>query len=94
MIEIGIGVLFAAWFVTLYLLISKLFGPRKQQLAVWRHWTQPTFDAAQMADGKRPQLFLTADALSRHHSQPRGQRHAGQQQQQQQRPDSGQDRRS
>lgn len=90
MVEIGIGVLFAAWFVTIYLLIAKLFGPRKQQLAVWRHWTQPTFDAAQLSGDKRPQLFLTTEALSQHHSQARGQRHAGQQQQQ--RPATDKDR--
>ena len=70
MAEIGIGVLFAAWFVTFYLLVAKLFGPRKQRAAaLWRHWTQPDFDAAQLAAGKKPQLFLTTEALSRHHSQ-------------------------
>lgn len=89
MSEIGIGVLFAAWFVAIYLLIAKLLGPRKEQLAIWRHWTQPTFDAAQLADGKRPQLFLTTEAMSRHHSQPRGNRHA---RQQPQRPASDKDR--
>ena len=71
MSEIGIGVLFAAWFVTVYLLIAKLVGPQKQRLAVWRHWTQPTFDAAQLAGGRKPQLFLTTESLSQHHSQAR-----------------------
>jgi hypothetical protein len=78
MTEIGIGVLFAAWFVMAYLLIAKLVGPRKQQMAIWRHWTQPNFDAAQLAGGKRPQLFLTTEELSQHHSQARGHKPAGQ----------------
>ncbi|HYO92449.1 MAG TPA: hypothetical protein VEQ40_12470 [Pyrinomonadaceae bacterium] len=71
MAEIGIGVLFAAWFVTAYLLIAKLFLPRKQRAALWRHWVQPNFDAAQLSGGKKPQLFLTTEALSQHHSQAR-----------------------
>lgn len=78
MTEIGIGLLFAAWFVMAYLLIAKLLGPRKQQMAIWRHWTQPTFDVAQLSDGKRPQLFLTTEALSQHHSRAHGQKPAGQ----------------
>lgn len=90
MIEIGIGLLFAAWFVTVYLLIAKLILPRKQRMALWRHWSQPTFDAAQLADGKKPQLFLPTDALSQHHSQAKNQSRAGQQQP---RPNSGSDRR-
>ena len=79
MAEIGIGVLFAAWFVTFYLLIAKLFGPRKQRAALWRHWSQPNFDAAQLAGEKKPQLFLTTEALSQHHSQARTRQSAGQQ---------------
>jgi hypothetical protein len=79
MTEIGIGLLFAAWFVTAYLLIAKLVGPRKQGAALWRHWTRPHFDPAQLAGGRKPQLFLTTEALSQHHSQPRNQRSAGQQ---------------
>lgn len=71
MAEIGIGVLFAAWFVMAYLIIAKLIGPRKQQMAIWRHWTQSSFDAAQLSAGKKPQLFLTTEALSQHHSQAR-----------------------
>lgn len=71
MIEIGIGMLFAALFVMAYLLVAKLIGPRKEQMAIWRHWTQPSFDAAQLADGKKPQLFLTTEALSQHHARPR-----------------------
>ncbi|MDX6696542.1 MAG: hypothetical protein QOF02_4145 [Blastocatellia bacterium] len=68
MSEIGIGILFAFWFVMAYLLVAKLVGPRMQRIAVWRHWMQPSFDAAQLAGGKRPQLFLTTEALSQHHS--------------------------
>jgi hypothetical protein len=78
MTEIGIGVLFAAWFVTAYLLIAKLFGPRKQRAALWRRWTQTAFDPAQLTGGKQPQLFLTTEALSQHHSQTRNRRSAGQ----------------
>ena len=77
--EIGIGVLFAAWFVTAYLLIARLMGTRRQRAALWRHWSQSTFDAAQLASGKKPQLFLTTEALSQHHSQTRNRQSAGQQ---------------
>ncbi len=81
MSEIGIGVLFAAWFVTFYLLVAKLFGPRRERaMALWRHWSHPRFDAAQLADGRRPQLFLTTESLSQHHSQAKTVKPAGQQQ--------------
>lgn len=79
MSELGIGVLFAAWFVMAYLLFAKLIGPRKERMAIWRHWTQPSFDAAQLADGKKPQLFLTTEALSQHHSQARNRQQTGRQ---------------
>lgn len=79
MTEIGIGVLFAAWFVMAYLLCAKLIGPRKERIAIWRHWTQPSFDAAQLADGKKPQLFLTTEELSQHHSQARNRQQSGRQ---------------
>ena len=92
MAEIGIGLLFAAWFVTAYLLIAKLAGPRKQRSALWRGWASPAFDAAELASGKKPQLFLTTEALSRHHSQTSGHQQAPRQQQRQ-RPASDRDRR-
>ena len=79
MTEIGIGVLFAFWFVMAYLLIAKLVGPRKERIAVWRHWTQPSFDAAQLAGGKKPQLFLPTEELSHHHSRAGDRKSTGQQ---------------
>jgi hypothetical protein len=90
MTEIGIGVLFAAWFVTVYLLIAKLAGPRKQRAALWRHWSQTAFDPAELAGGKKPQLFLTTEELSHHHSQARSRKGTGRQQQ---RPAADADRR-
>lgn len=79
MTEIGIGVLFAVWFVLAYLLIAKLAAPLKQRIEVWRHyWTQPSFDAAQLSGGKTPQLFLTTEALSQHHSRAGNRKSAGQ----------------
>ena len=77
MTEIGIGLLFAAWFITAYLLLAKLFGPRKQR-AAWGRWIRSPFDPAQLAGGKKPQLFLTTEALSQHHSPSRSQKSAGQ----------------
>jgi hypothetical protein len=77
MAEIGIGVLFATWFVMAYLIIAKLIGPRKQQIAIWRHWTHTPFDAAQLQTGRKPQLFLTTEALSQHHSQARSRKSTG-----------------
>ena len=81
MTEIGIGVLFAAWFVTAYLLIARLAGTRKQRAALWRHWSQTAFDATELAAGKRPQLFLTTEELRHHHSQSSSRKDAGPQQQ-------------
>jgi hypothetical protein len=77
MTELGVGILFAAWFVTIYLLIAKLIGPRgKQRMALWRHWPQAQFDGAQLAGGRKPQLFLTTEALSRHHAETQGRKPA------------------
>lgn len=67
--EVGIGVLFAAWFVTAYLLIARLratHGPHA--ITFWRNRSQTSFGNTQLSGGERPQLFLTTEALSRHHS--------------------------
>lgn len=85
MTEIVIGVLFAAWFVTAYLLMAKFLGPRRRWAALWQRWTRDGFDAAQLAGDKRPQLFLTTDALSHHHARAAGRSAAATEQQQPQR---------
>ncbi|HEV2913352.1 MAG TPA: hypothetical protein VGX92_08555 [Pyrinomonadaceae bacterium] len=69
MTEIGIGLLFAFWFVLAYLLISKLFGPDDQGQTRWREILRPSASAGRSIGAKKPQLFLSASELSEHHSQ-------------------------
>jgi hypothetical protein len=69
MSEIGIGLLFAFWFVLAYLLISKIFGSKEHGQTCWRDLFRPSADAARSIGAKKPHLFLTGSELSDHHSQ-------------------------
>jgi hypothetical protein len=69
MTEIGIGLLFAFWFVLAYLLISRLFGSKELGQTRWREILQPHADAARALGAKKPHLFLTGSELSEHHAQ-------------------------
>jgi hypothetical protein len=68
MTEIGIGLLFAFWFVLAYLLISKVFVKDKLGQARWREILRPDASAARSLGAKKPQLFLNSSELSEHHS--------------------------
>jgi hypothetical protein len=72
MSEIGIGLLFAFWFVLAYLLISKIFRSKEQGQTRWRDLFRPSADAARSIGAKKPHLFLTGSELSDHHSQAAG----------------------
>lgn len=72
MSEIGIGLLFAFWFVLGYLLVSKLLGSDKREQLRWREILRPPASAARAIGAKRPHLFLTTSEMSEHHSQATG----------------------
>jgi hypothetical protein len=69
MSEIGIGLLFAFWFVLGYLLVSRLLGCDKGGQVRWRDILRPSTDGAKALGAKRPHLFLTTSEMSEHHSQ-------------------------
>jgi hypothetical protein len=77
MSEIGIGLLFAFWFVLGYLLVSRLFGSDKRGQLRWRDLLRPSCDATKALGGKRPHLFLTTSEMSEHHAQPTGKSSSG-----------------
>lgn len=67
MIEIGIGVLFAALFVVAYLLVSRLLGKGGRL----REITNQSLGSKLIASKPPPQLFLKTGELSEHHSKKR-----------------------
>ena len=77
MSEIGIGLLFAFWFVLGYLLVSRLIGRNECGQIRWRDLLRPSSDAAKALADKRPHLFLTTSEMSEHHAQPTGKSSSG-----------------
>jgi hypothetical protein len=77
MSEIGIGLLFAFWFVLGYLLVSRVIGRNERGQIRWRDLLRPSSDAATALGTKRPHLFLTTSEMSEHHAQPTGKSSAG-----------------
>ena len=69
MSEIGIGLLFAFWFVLAYLLISKLFGSNQLGQTRWRELLRSSGDEGRTLNGTKPHLFLSTPEMSEHHSQ-------------------------
>ncbi len=70
MIELGIGIFFAASFVTSYLFIARLSKPDRNGRAMWRSLITPTpLDAVKAIGAKSTGDFLTTPELSEHHSQ-------------------------
>jgi hypothetical protein len=72
MSEIGIGLLFAFWFVLAYLLISKLFGSNQLGATRWREILRPSGDDSRSIGAKKPHLFLSSSEMSEHHSRAKG----------------------
>ena len=72
MTEIGIGLLFAFWFVLAYVLVSKLFGSDQYGQTRWREILRPSVDTARSIGAKKPHLFLSTSEMSQHHSQSKG----------------------
>lgn len=70
MIELGIGIFFAASFAASYLFIARLCKPDGSGRAVWRGLITPTpLDAVKAIGAKGSGDFLTTAELSEHHSQ-------------------------
>ncbi len=65
MIEIGIGVLFAALFVAAYLIVSRLLGEKGN--ARWREIANQPF-GSKVLNAKPQRLFMTAGEMRDHHS--------------------------
>ncbi|HYE66257.1 MAG TPA: hypothetical protein VD966_11780 [Pyrinomonadaceae bacterium] len=69
MTEIGVGVLFALWFVTLYLLVSKLLRPGKYGRPLWREiLALNPCGASHQPGARKPHLFLRPSEMGEHHS--------------------------
>jgi hypothetical protein len=66
MIEALVGVLFAAFFVTVYFVISLLRQRGEQDGTRWSELYPPALQGANPVDAK-PKLFKTTDEMSRHH---------------------------
>jgi hypothetical protein len=66
MIEALVGVLFAAFFVTVYFIISLLRRRGEVDGPGWSELSSPALRGANHIDAK-PKLFRTTDEMSRHH---------------------------
>lgn len=67
MVEIGVGLLFALCFITIYLLISRFFGSNKRKPLRGAIALAP-LDSAKAIGTNRPKLFLTTREISERHS--------------------------
>jgi len=69
MIELGIGIFFAASFVTAYLVAAKCCKPGGGRYILRRCLTTSmSAHAVRLNDAKNEKKFLTTDELSEHHS--------------------------
>jgi hypothetical protein len=69
MIELGIGIFFAASFVTAYLVAARCCTPGAGKYILRRCLTTSMSPrAVRLNDAKSTKKFLTADELSEHHS--------------------------
>ena len=77
MAELGIGVLFAIWFIVMYLLVSRW---RKRDKQLYGPVSLNPLDTAKLLGAQRQQQqrrFLTTEAMSQHHAQKKGSPSAG-----------------
>ncbi|HEX8652658.1 MAG TPA: hypothetical protein VF708_17715 [Pyrinomonadaceae bacterium] len=65
MAEVGIGVLFAIWFIAVYLLVSRL---RQRGKRSYGPVSLAPPDTAKLLGASEPKRFLTTAAMSEHHS--------------------------
>lgn len=66
MAEVGIGVLFAIWFIAVYLLVARLRRRGKRPLGP--PVSLAPLDTAKLLGASEAKRFLTTAALSEHHS--------------------------
>ncbi len=70
MAELGIGVLFAIWFIVMYLLVSRW---RKRDERLYGRVSLNPLDTAKiLGTQQQPRRFLTTEAMSEHHAQKKG----------------------
>lgn len=71
MAELGIGVLFAIWFIVMYLLVSRW---RKRDERLYGRVSLNPLDTTKILGAQQQQQrrFLTTEAMSEHHAQKKG----------------------
>ena len=71
MAELGIGILFAIWFIAMYLLVSRW---RKRDKQLYGPVSLNPLDTSKLLGAQQQQQkrFLTAEAMSEHHAQKKG----------------------
>jgi hypothetical protein len=70
MAELGVGVLFAIWFIVMYLLVSRW---RKRDERFYGPVSLNPLDTSKILGAQQqPKRFLTTEAMSEHHAQKKG----------------------
>lgn len=70
MAELGIGVLFAIWFIVMYLLVSRW---RKRDERLYGRVSLNPLDTTKILRAQQQhRRFLTTEAMSEHHAQKKG----------------------
>jgi hypothetical protein len=68
--EVGIGILFAVWFIAMYLFVSRL---RRRGERPYERVSLAPLDTSRLLDAPPEQKrFLTTSAMSEHHASERG----------------------
>ena len=65
MAEVGIGVLFAIWFIVIYLIVNRL---RQRDRRSYGPVSLAPPDTTKLIGAQQPKRFLTTAAMSEHHS--------------------------
>jgi hypothetical protein len=63
--EVGIGLLFAIWFIAMYLIVSRL---RQRDGRSYGPVSLAPLDTTKLLGASQPKRFLTTAAMSEHHS--------------------------
>jgi hypothetical protein len=70
MVEVGIGILFAVWFIAIYLFVSRL---RRRGERAYEPVSLAPLDTSRLLDAPpRQKRFLTTGAMSEHHASEKG----------------------
>lgn len=72
MAEVGIGILFAVWFIAMYLFVNRL---RRRGERSYEPVSLAPLDTSRLLDApQQQQRFLTTSAMSEHHASGKGSR--------------------